>query len=293
MLFALLLTLLSLGLVFIVYAGVIEPRWLRTRRRVVHLENWPAELEGVTLLHVSDLHFGRRAQVSERLLQRVRDIPADVVVVTGDFIAEPAAIGRVCAAFRPLAAERRIVGILGNHEHSHYKWNLPGKGQWATRAGIDAARLTARLEEAGVRILVNSALAVDLGGRTLQLAGVDDLYHGLTRLDEALEQAPASQPVVLLCHSPEILKAAARRCIALVLSGHTHGGQIRVPGLGTPFTGTKRPIPKACGMVREGRTWMHISPGLGTSTVPFRFCVRPEMTVLELRRGRVETVPRF
>lgn len=282
---ALLVTLLTVGVVLAVYAGVIEPRWLRVRRRVVHLANWPAELEGITLLHISDLHFGRREQVAERLLQRMRGIPADVVVVTGDFIAEPVAIERVCAAFRPLAAERRIMGILGNHEHSHYKWNLPGKGQWATRASIDAVGVTARLEEAGVRMLVNSVTALDIGGRRLHLVGVDDLYHGLTRLDATLEQAPASQPIVLLCHSPEILKAAARRGVALVLSGHTHGGQVRVPGIGTPFTGTKQPIPKAYGMVREGPTWMHISPGLGVTAVPFRFGVRPEMTVLELRRG--------
>ena len=281
----LLVALGATGLLLLLYAWLIEPRWLRIRRRVIHIPGLPAALEGVTLLHISDLHIGRRRLPPEGFVERLAQIPADVVVVTGDFIAEPAALERCCAAFKKVGGGRPFIGILGNHEHTKYKWSLPGKKRWVPRERLDAAAITRSLEAAGIRMLVNQAIAIEVKGTRLYFAGLDDVYHRLQRLPEALEGVPEGEAFVLLCHSPEILTAAAERKVPLVLSGHTHGGQVRFPLVGAPFTGTHRPIPAPSGLVREGETQMHISPGLGVSVIPFRFLVRPEMTLLELRRA--------
>ena len=89
--------------------------------------------------------------------------------------------------------------------------------------------------------------------------------------------------VLMLCHSPDILEEASRRGVPLVLSGHTHGGQVRLGHWLTPTTGTQYSLPRPSGLIERAHTFMHVSPGLGTSVVPLRFFARPEVTVLELR----------
>ena len=265
------------------YAFLVEPRWLLVRRRVVEVPGWPSSLDGFTILHLSDLHIGKGPSRVEGFLKRAADIPADIVVITGDFLAGGAGLERCRRALKPLTDQREVYGILGNHEHSSYPWRLPTRGRFKARSRLDTEGIVAGLEAAGMRLLINGHTAVAVRSGKVTLVGIDDLFHFADDLDRALDGVAPDEGVVLLCHSPDVLAEAARRRLPLVLSGHTHGGQVRVPGIGVATTATWETMERAAGIIRLGGTVMHVSPGLGTTFLPVRLFVRPEATVLEIR----------
>ncbi len=265
------------------YAILVEPYWLLVRRRVIHVSGWPSSLDGLTILHLSDLHIGRGPSRVEGFLQRTADIPADVVVITGDFLAGGSGLERCCRALQPLTERRDVYGILGNHEHSSYPWRFPTRGRFKARSRLDTASIVSALETAGVRLLINRHASVEVRSGRVVLVGMDDMFHFADDLDAAFAGVASGEGVVLLCHSPDVLAEAGRRGLPVVLSGHTHGGQVRIPGIGVATTATWDPMERAAGLIRRGGTTMHVSPGLGTTFLPIRFFVRPEATVLEIR----------
>lgn len=281
---ALLLLLVAVAACLLAYAALIEPRWLRVRRRVLRLSSWPASLNGFTLLHISDLHLRTRPGLEDRFLRRAATLTADLTVITGDLLSGPRALPRLRHALAPLAA-RTVYAVPGNHEHYQYPWGIHRRADFTAKRPMDTAAIMSALESAGVRVLHNACVRVGHGDASFTLAGVDDMFAHRDDLSAALRDAPSRDALVLLCHSPDVFADAAVRGIPLVLSGHTHGGQVSIPGIGAPFTATRYPLPRACGILQRGDTLMHISPGLGTTTVPFRFRVRPELTLLELRRA--------
>ena len=265
------------------YALLVEPAWLRVRRRLIHLEGWDPALDGLTILHLSDLHIGGAPGRADRLLRQAGRLPADLIAITGDFIAGPEGLGRCCQLLREVADGREVFGVPGNHEHEHYASRSHPWGRWKTRSRLDTPRIVEALEGSGVTMLVNQRFALPYGQGKLTLVGLDDLFSKADDLEGTLQDVEAGASVVLLCHSPDVLAEATKRQIPLVLSGHTHGGQVRFPLLGTPSTATRVPLERPSGVIRRGRTVMHISPGLGTSFLPVRFFARPEATLLELR----------
>ena len=281
-----LLGIVALAALLGLYATFIEPRWLRVRRRIVHLPGLPQAFDGFTILHISDLHLRPRRTQVERFLDRAQAIASDLIVVTGDFIEGPSALPRLAPAMRRLTHGRRVLGILGNHEHSHYLARIRiGARGWERRTPLDRPRVMEALREGGLELLINERVTVSRGGGELTFVGLDDLYHQAADPSLALGGVGDLSSVVLLCHSPDILPYASRRGIPLVLSGHTHGGQVQVPFIGALYTATRLPFRRGYGLFRTGRTLMHIHPGLGLGVLPLRFLVRPEITLLELRRG--------
>ncbi len=275
--------LLGLLLVLALYAYLIEPRWLRIRHRIVHIPGWDPALDGLRILHLSDLHIRRNPSPVDAHVARAAGIDADVVVITGDFIANPRDLDRAVAVLRRLTARRTVYGILGNHEHCNYGFSIPVIQKWNIKERLDTDVVTRALEGAGILMLRNQRVGIPLRGATITLAGMDDIFNRAGDLDKTLSGLDMLNSTILLCHSPDVLPEAAARDVPLVLSGHTHGGQVRAPILGTFTTGTRFPMEHASGILRRGLTTMHVSPGLGLSFPPLRFLVRPEATVLEIR----------
>ena len=278
----------------LVYAVFVEPNWLRIRRRVLYLPKWDVRLDGLTILHLSDLHIGTRACPAERFLRVAKKLKADLVLFTGDFIAGPTGLERACVALGQYSRHRNVYGVPGNHEHAEYQRRFPGKGQFKAKRALDTGHIFQALEDAGVTMLVNRGVTVEHGSARFTLAGIADMFNEADDLDAALGFAESDEsdsedarrepvPVVLMSHSPDVLGNAARRGVSLVLSGHTHGGQVRFPLLGTPTTATFLPMERPSGVIVRGSTVMHVSPGLGTTFLPLRFFARPEVTLLELR----------
>jgi hypothetical protein len=195
-------------------------------------------------------------------------VRADALVFTGDFISSfYREIELAVPALRRLAAPAGAYAVLGNHDFY----------------GARPERLTWNLADAGFRVLRNEHAVLRRGGESIALVGVDDPDEGDADLDRATRGLPPGTFPILACHNPDILPRAARWGFPLVLSGHTHGGQFDLPGLGAPVTQTREP--RTCGVFRVDETVLHVTSGLGVIGVPFRYRCPAEAAVVVLRRA--------
>ncbi len=252
--------------------GWILDRWLTIACAEIPIANLPEAFDGTTVLFLSDIHAGpflsRRAVT--KLFARLASLSADVVVHGGDLATSSVReVERHEEAIRALAAPLGAFAVFGNHDHY-------------TR---DAAGVGRILESCGVHLLHNEAAAIARDGARLALAGIDDWNIGRPDLARALDRAATAapgSPVVLISHNPDAFYRAADHGVALTLSGHTHGGQVRIPG---------RPVLVRMSRYRldEGRfvhngSHLVVSRGLGVSGIPLRFACAPEAVLVTLRR---------
>ena len=240
-------------------------RLLTVSEAAIPLEGLPAPLDGVKLLLITDIHVGPflRPDALRRAFDRLRTLAPDLIVIGGDITtARLAEILPHLETFRSLTASLGTFAVLGNHDH------YTG----------EPARLSVLLEEIGVRVLANRWVPIERDGARFALAGIDDLVMGRPDLAAALDGAPA--PTVLLSHNPDIFFEAARRGVALVLSGHTHGGQIRIPGLPVIVRQSRYRLDE--GRYTAAGAELVVSRGLGVSGIPVRFACSPEAVLLRL-----------
>lgn len=229
----------------------------------------PSVFDGFRILQISDLHADMSGPAMARTAALVAGIEADLCVMTGDF--RGATAGPFGAAMREVARvveaiEAPIYGVLGNH---------------------DSIDMVPQLEAMGVRCLVNEAVRLRRERAEIHLAGVDDAhFYRMDNLDRALALVPPEAFTVLLSHTPELWRQAAHSDVDLMLSGHTHGGQICLPG-GVPlFLSARLPRRLGRGPWRHHDLAGYTSTGCGASVVPVRFNCPPEIVVHTLHRVR-------
>ncbi len=251
-------------------AFLIEPRWVKISRPVVGIPSLAPAWDGLRIAQLTDLHVGRYIG-----LDYVRDVvrmtlaeSPDLIVFTGDLVSQHRCItSDLAGALKPLSAPLGIFSVPGNHDY------------WTDIDGV-----TALLVSAGVTPLTTRRVLFDRGGQALCLAGVDDLWEGRPSLD-ALADVGEDVPRVLLCHNPdyaEEMPAAPR--VDLMLSGHTHGGQFKVPFDGRPRVPIRHPK-YAAGLAQGPCCPVYTCVGLGMVGIPIRFNCRPEIAVITLRRA--------
>jgi len=247
---------------------------LDPRVRTVELElpDLPSSLSGFRILHLSDMHVDATAGLAAAVCSRLEGMEADLCVLTGDYRYE---IEGSCAPVYPLMekilgcvqATHGVLGVLGNHDFSE---------------------IVPRLERTGIRFLMNGSVEIRRGNASLWVAGVDDPhYYGCDNLPEALSRVPQDAFKILLAHSPELYREAADRGVNLYLCGHTHGGQICLPGGAPILVNAKCPRRLARGTWQHGRMLGYTNAGVGSSLLPVRFNCPPEIALLELRTPRV------
>ncbi len=278
------LALTAAALALLALAGYVGSRRLIVRKLDVLVEGLPAGLDGLRIAQVSDLHVG--PHTSRRFLERVaaalRDGRADLIAITGDQVDDYAAdVAHFTAAFAGIRAPLGVFAIPGNHD---------------VYAGWDAVRRGT--EAAGMRVLVNEAVALQRDGTRFWLAGTGDpaarhwnrggARAAIPDIDRALAGVPPDEFTLVLAHNPALWPALARRGVALTLSGHTHHGQLSIPRLGwslaSPF------LEHAMGVHRTGDSLLYIHPGTGFWGIPFRIGALPEVTLLTLRAGHVSEI---
>jgi hypothetical protein len=251
--------------------GWFEAGWLRRRVVEIELEGLPAELDGLRIVHLSDFHLGvpsRGRRAVEDAVAWVVERRPDVVCITGDLVSRRAGV--------PLL--RRLLGelqecyvVLGNHDFASSRDPFSQRVDPDELAGI-----------AGVTVLADEAVAVELRGYRVQLVGVDPRTYAARAAHPEELADPAAALRLLLCHFPGI----ARRIpgvFHIVLAGHMHAGQIVVPFPGGSIRLAHLRARDVEGIYRYASTVLHVSPGLGTTFVPFRFFARPEVTELVVR----------
>ncbi len=277
--------IVAAGALCVAYGVLIERHWYRLVRYRVDI--LPAGGPGrLTVLHLSDLHF---TCGDEKKAAFLASLPAaDLTVVTGDFLAEPASVENAVAALRPARGRLASWFVLGSNDVYAPRRINPFRYFRRRRRPRKAERgrapdLVAALEAEGWDHLSNAHRDVRLDGLGVELAGLDDAH--IDRAD--LRVLPRNTPDrfgIAVMHSPDSAPEAAACGYDLVVAGHTHGGQVRLPLVGALVTNSHLPRRIAAGLVRMGSCVVHVSPGLGTSMyAPFRFLCRPEATLIELR----------
>jgi uncharacterized protein len=279
---------LAAGVLCVGYGIAVEHHWYRVRR--YRLDILPATARGpVSVLHVSDLHLLRR---DRRLREFLASLPpCDVTVATGDLLGEPEALDAVVAALDPIRGRLASLFVLGSNDYfrprptnpfRYFRRHRPGRQRRDVRRGR-GTELAGRLEAVGWTHLKNVRGELDLGGTTAEVAGMDDPHIHRADLRTMTRRMPDLFGLAVV-HSPDPAPELAALGWDLVLSGHTHGGQVRLPLVGALVTNSHMPRRFASGLARIGGAVLHTSPGLGTSRyAPFRFLCRPEAAILELR----------
>jgi predicted MPP superfamily phosphohydrolase len=275
----------ALGLGCVLYGIFIERSWYRVVRH--RLDILPAGTAGlVTVLHLSDLHFLRHDPKKARFLAQ---LPApDVTVVTGDFLAEPEGVEAAVAGIRPVRGRLASWFVLGSNDYfapkplNYLAYFRSRRKRRRARRGR-APDLVRALVAEGWEDLTNVRREVTLDGLPVELLGLDDAH--IRRQDlRVAPRAALDRFGFAVMHSPDSAPEAAALGYQLIVAGHTHGGQVRLPVAGALVTNCSMPSRLVSGLIRMGGAVLHTSPGLGTSKyAPFRFWCRPEATILELR----------
>lgn len=258
------------GAGLLAYATLVEPRWLELRRSTIHLRQMPPELEGLRVGLLTDMHAGGGTPLSllERAARMLMAERPDVIALTGDFAADDAdGFAHVLRALDALDAPLGVYAVPGNHDHT------VGIERWHRDVAAHP-----RIQD-----LTNAAVVREVRGRRLCIAGVDDYYEGDPQL-EVLPPPDARDLTILLAHGPDQAEQARRAHdrVDLILSGHTHGGQVRLPWMGAVKNSAEHEAIYEAGLRRRPWTQVYVSRGVGTVHLPVRFLCRPEVTLLRL-----------
>ncbi len=265
------------------WAFWLEPASLTVRRVSLRVPGWRAEHAGLKVALLTDLHVGAPHMSLGRLrrvVERTNAEAPDVVLITGDFLIggpqdeggeRGGVLGGTFVEPEPIAGELKhlrapsgVYAVLGNHD-----W-------W-----FDGERMTRALEGAGLRVLENQAARVERGGRGFWLVGIADLWTRRPDIEGALREVTTPDPVILFTHNPDIFPDVPAS-VSLTVAGHTHGGQVNLPLFGRPVVPSRFGQRYAFGHVEENGRRLYVGGGVGTSIVPVRFRVPPEVVVLSL-----------
>ncbi|MFN2502049.1 MAG: metallophosphoesterase [Pyrinomonadaceae bacterium] len=243
-----------------------EANSLSLERVDIYLQRLPKQLEGFKIVHLSDIHHSPFTGLDhiKRAVKIANRLKPDMFLLTGDYVShEREYIAPVAAVLGGLKANHGTYACLGNHDH------------WT-----DADLVTHLFRGEGINVLVNEGLRFEARGGSFWLAGVDDYMVGKTDVPAALRGSYLDEMKLLLAHNPVIFREAVRRGIDLTLSGHTHGGQIKIRDE------EKRILPRrklSSGLHRRKDSQVYITRGIGTVVVPMRYQCPPEISLLELR----------
>ncbi|HHH42707.1 MAG TPA: metallophosphoesterase [Gammaproteobacteria bacterium] len=258
---------ITLKLTGLYWRGRRNTARIQVRHNHVHLPALPAEFDGYTILHLSDLHVDMNPGAMHRLIELLHEIEYDLCVLTGDYRGQT--FGPIEETLAGMARIRThledpVYAVLGNH---------------------DTIRMVPGMEDMGIRMLLNESASICRDNARIRLAGIDDAhYFRVDNMEKAIADAARDEFTILLSHTPEIYRQAAHADFDLLLAGHTHGGQICLPG-GIPITlDSVLPRRMGSGAWRYRNMQGYTSTGVGSSVVAVRYNCPPEITLHHLQR---------
>lgn len=258
---------------FVADAVLYEPRRIVVEKKTVAINNLPQVFEGFKICQLSDIHHSPLVGLGfiEKVVDKANSLNPDMIALTGDYVddsrkyVEPA-INTLCR----LKSAHGIFAVLGNHDH------------W-----VGAELIKDVFSKYRVPVITNSNKLIEIKGMAICIAGVGDFMEGVQDLKAALHGVPDSIPRILLSHNPdyaEVMPKAER--VDMVLSGHTHGGQVRLPFSIAPVTMSKYGQKYIGGLVKLPHTQVYVSRGVGVIGLPIRFNCPPEVTMITLARAK-------
>lgn len=262
--------LIGCGFLAAVYSYGWERNWLEVTRLSVTVPELPEAFRGTKLVHFSDVHLGHYFETEDlkRAVALIVKESPDLICFTGDLVEDSTrSLWATVPVLAQLQAPLGKYAVLGNHDYRVGEQN-------AVRSALTAA---------GFEVMDNRNLRVDKQGSTLYVAGVDDVLLGVPDLSRALYGIPPNETIILLAHEPDFADEASLSPVHLQLSGHSHGGQVRLPIIGHLLTPKlARKYVQGLYEVGENKMPLYTNRGLGTTQLPIRFFCRPEVTVLTL-----------
>jgi len=252
------------------YASLFEIHDYELTETEIFIRELPASFENFRIVQVSDVHHSSLVSLGEvrRVVELAQSARGDMVALTGDYTTARRGYIEPCAeVLGTLTAPAGVWAVLGNHDHNT-------DGELTKRA----------LVRQGINVLDNSHTEVRRGTDALQLAGIDDWGWGLANFKRALGGLDLKRPVLLLSHEPQVFDLPQVAGVSLILSGHTHGGQVSLPFIGAPARFLEV-FKYLRGRYERAGAQLYVSRGTGVVGLPIRFGARPEIAVLRLRRA--------
>jgi predicted MPP superfamily phosphohydrolase len=254
------------------YAGLIEPHNYEVTQTDIFIRDLPGRFDGFRITQLTDLHHSRIVGIDQvrRVVELARNTKPDLFVLTGDYTTTYRRYVEPCAeALGALSAPEGVWAILGNHDH------------------YTDPELTARaLVRHKITVLNNANTSIKRGPDVLQLAGIDDWSWNGTDWQRAFYGLDPRRPTVLLSHQPGVFDLMEAEAASLILSGHTHGGQIKLPLIGAPARFVTQHLKYDSGLFKRDQSQLYVSRGTGVIGLPVRLGVKPEIAVLRLRQAK-------
>jgi predicted MPP superfamily phosphohydrolase len=254
--------LLASGLAY----SYFESGWIHIRNETVTVKNLPGSFSGRTFALLTDIHHGPFITLNyiQHVVQLSNNLKPDAILLGGDYVHRDGKYIDPCFdVLGNLKAPLGVFAVMGNHDH----W----EGVATTRRAI---------KRNGIEEVSNSGVWVRQDGKRLRIAGVDDFWEGKPDLKSALGDTQADETAILLSHNPDFVENLTDSRVGLVVSGHTHGGQVVVPMVGAPRVPSQYGQKYLQGLVKTETNQVFVSRGVGTVTPPLRFCCRPEIVLI-------------
>lgn len=274
-----------------VYPVLVRPGWLTVRRVEVEIPGLAAALSGLTIAQFTDLHHDEWISIEHvrSAVDLTNSLKPDVVALTGDYVTSRNALIRPAVAeLARLRPRLGTVGVMGNHDW----WADPEE----TRRQFKAFEIPL-IDNSRLFISTDGKLSADPPESGLCIGGVGDLWEGVVDAERAFAKVPASMPRILLSHNPDVAENSAVATghvpVDLMLSGHTHGGQVRLPFIGAPVIPSAYGQKYAQGLIQGPACQVHVSAGIGMAGLPVRLGVPPEIVLLRLRAGSARNHVKF
>jgi predicted MPP superfamily phosphohydrolase len=260
---------LAAAVVLLLYSFA-EPYWLTVHEVTIADPDLPPAFDGVLIAFLTDIHHGPNFSLARvrRVVQQTNALHPDLILLGGDYVFQDAQYIRPC--FQELSALRAplgLFGVLGNHDH----WQ-------------DAVLTSQSMIDAGITWINNRAEWVEWNGQRIKIGGVGDLWEGSQNLGPTIDDASAQDFVILISHNPDYAESLATDKVDLMLSGHTHGGQLTLFGRWAPVLPSAYGQKYRSGVVTTRQTVVVVSKGIGTITPPVRLFCRPEIVLVRLSR---------
>lgn len=261
-----------IGILAFVWGFFIEPDRLVINEQTIQLQNWPAGFDKLKIAVLSDLHVGAphiNPEKMQLIISTVNEAQPDLILLLGDYISdvrggkvvEPEIIAE---SLKGLRARFGVFTVLGNHD---WEWDGP--------------RVRRALEAVGLPVLENDVARIEHNGDAIWIAGITDAWTNRADIAGTLKKVTDNYPVIAITHNPDLFPDMPSRVI-LTLAGHTHGGQVNLPFIGRPIVPSEFGQRYAAGYVFENGHHLFVTTGIGTSAIPVRFRVPPEIVILTL-----------
>jgi hypothetical protein len=277
------LSFLIFTIVFVAWM-LIEPFMLKTEHIIVKDEDVPSSFEGFKIVFISDIHHRKLSSVDaiEKVVERSNRQDPDIVILGGDYTEsrsdadeQKKYMEEVFSVLDNLTAKYGVYVVSGNHDHTRYgvERGLSGKTNW---------NVTEQAEKVGFTVIDNDSEWISIGDERIKIGGVDDMWFGEQDIEATVADTTVDDFVILVSHNPDMVEELETEKVDLMLSGHTHAGQVTFFGLWAPYIPSDYGNRYRYGLYETDKTQLYVTSGTGTNALPVRFFAQPEVAVITL-----------